>query len=149
AQNVQAGNQQGLPSKETTQKTGSYFQYSNAPLVNMPQPLAGEEAIIIRGVGERIIENMTSSLTIPTATSLRSIPVKLLEENRIIINQYLKKKNAGKISYTHIIGWAIIKAISSNPVMNNAFTIINSAPHLIKKLNVNLGLAIDLEKKDG
>jgi len=153
AQNFQP-NQQFPSVAQTNQKTGSYISYSNSPQQNiqqisMPQPLQGEEAVEIRGAGERIIENMSNSLTIPTATSLRSIPVKLLEENRIIINQYLKKKNAGKISYTHIIGWAIIKAVSSNPVMNNAFTVINGKPNLIKKPNVNLGLAIDLEKKDG
>ncbi|MCX7877390.1 MAG: multifunctional oxoglutarate decarboxylase/oxoglutarate dehydrogenase thiamine pyrophosphate-binding subunit/dihydrolipoyllysine-residue succinyltransferase subunit [Ignavibacteria bacterium] len=109
----------------------------------------GEEAMEIKGVGEKIIENMTSSLSIPTATSFRTIPVKVLEENRIIINNYLKKHNSGKISFTHIIGWAIVKAISSMPVMNNSFGIINGKPHLIKKTHVNLGLAVDIEKKDG
>lgn len=120
-----------------------------APAVNMPQPQAGEEAVEIKGVGERIIENMTSSLSIPTATSFRSIPVKVLEENRIIINKFLKKNNAGKISFTHIIGWAIVKAIKSIAVMNNSFTVINGAPNLVKKPDINLGLAVDLEKKDG
>jgi 2-oxoglutarate decarboxylase len=119
------------------------------PHVIYPQPHEGEEANIIRGVGERIIENMTASLSVPTATSFRTIPVKVLEENRRLINQYLKKIDGGKISYTHIIGWAIVKAISNNPVINNAFTIIDGAPHIIKKPDVNLGLAIDLEKKDG
>jgi len=117
--------------------------------VNLPQPQQGEEAIQIKGVGERIIENMTSSLTIPIATSFRAIPVKVLEENRIIVNNYLKKTNSGKISFTHIIGWAIVKAIASIPALNNAYTVIEGNPHIIKKVNVNLGLAIDLEKKDG
>ncbi|HMQ97903.1 MAG TPA: multifunctional oxoglutarate decarboxylase/oxoglutarate dehydrogenase thiamine pyrophosphate-binding subunit/dihydrolipoyllysine-residue succinyltransferase subunit [Ignavibacteria bacterium] len=116
---------------------------------NMPEPQEGEEAIQIKGVGERIIENMTSSLSIPIATSFRSIPVKVLEENRLIINNYLKKTNSGKISFTHIIGWAIIKAIASIPALNNAYTVIEGNPHIIKKYNVNLGLAVDLEKKDG
>ncbi len=134
--------------------TGSYTNYntqsSNAPLsLNLPQPQQGEEAIQIKGVGERIIENMTSSLTIPIATSFRAIPVKVLEENRLIINNYLKKTNSGKISFTHIIGWAIVQAISSIPAMNNAYTVINGSPHIIKKNNINLGLAVDLEKKDG
>ena len=134
--------------------TGSNVNYntqsSNAPLpLNLPQPQQGEEAIQIKGVGERIIENMTSSLTIPIATSFRAIPVKVLEENRLIINNYLKKTNSGKISFTHIIGWAIVQAISSIPAMNNAYTVINGSPHIIKKNNINLGLAVDLEKKDG
>lgn len=118
-------------------------------LVVYPQPLEGEEAVLIRGVGERIIENMTASLSVPTATSLRTIPVKVLEENRILINQHLKKINKGKISFTHLIGWAIVKAIGTNAAMNNAFTISGGVPHILKKHDVNLGLAIDLEKKDG
>lgn len=117
--------------------------------INLPQPQKGEEAIQIKGVGERIIENMTSSLTIPIATSFRALPVKVLEENRLIINNFLKKTGSGKISFTHIIGWAIVKAIASIPALNNAFTIIDGVPHLIKKTSVNLGLAVDLEKKDG
>ncbi|MGH2575285.1 MAG: multifunctional oxoglutarate decarboxylase/oxoglutarate dehydrogenase thiamine pyrophosphate-binding subunit/dihydrolipoyllysine-residue succinyltransferase subunit, partial [Ignavibacteria bacterium] len=121
------------------------------PAVHPPfqQPKADEEAVPIRGVSAKIIENMNSSLTIPTATSLRTIPAKVLEENRRIINQYLKKKNAGKISFTHIIGWAVVRAVSYVPVMNNSYTVINGEPHYIKKKDVNLGLAIDLEKKDG
>ncbi|HEY3251433.1 MAG TPA: multifunctional oxoglutarate decarboxylase/oxoglutarate dehydrogenase thiamine pyrophosphate-binding subunit/dihydrolipoyllysine-residue succinyltransferase subunit, partial [Ignavibacteria bacterium] len=129
------------------QRLGSYA-FTQAPEIKMPLPMEGEEAVPIRGAGERVIENMTSSLTIPTATSLRSIPVKVLEENRLIINQHIKKKNKGKISYTHIIGYAIVKAIETNPVMNNAFTVINGEPNVIHKSRVNLGLAIDLEKKD-
>jgi len=117
--------------------------------LNLPQPLDGEEAIPIRGAGERIIENMTGSLTIPIATSFRIIPVKVLEENRRLINRYLKKIGGGKISYTHFIGWAIVKAASEMSVMNNAFTMIDGEPYVIKKPDVNLGLAIDLEKKDG
>lgn len=136
------------------QETGTYVNYQPQPpvqqkQVNLPQPQAGEEAIQIKGVGERIIENMTSSLTIPIATSFRAIPVKVLEENRLIINSYLKKTNSGKISFTHIIGWAIVKALASIPALNNAFTVIDGQPNLIKKNSINLGLAVDLEKKDG
>ena len=135
-------------------QTGTYINYtqppvSSTPVINMPQPQKGEEAIQIKGVGEKIIENMTSSLTIPIATSFRAIPVKVLEENRLIINNFLKKTGNGKISFTHIIGWAIVKAIKSIPALNNAYTIIEGNPHLLKKNSVNLGLAVDLEKKDG
>jgi 2-oxoglutarate decarboxylase len=140
------------PSSQTTLEQPAKTQqgtYSFLPGVSMPLPQINEEAIPIQGAGERIIENMVNSLTIPTAASMRAIPVKVLEENRRIINQYFKKNNLGKISYTHIIGWAIVKAVSENPVMNTAFTIINGTPHLIKKHQVNLGIAIDLEKKDG
>ncbi|MBK7255672.1 MAG: multifunctional oxoglutarate decarboxylase/oxoglutarate dehydrogenase thiamine pyrophosphate-binding subunit/dihydrolipoyllysine-residue succinyltransferase subunit [Ignavibacteria bacterium] len=122
---------------------------SNQNFVSMPLPAEGEEAAVIRGVGAKVIENMNSSLSVPTATTFRTIPVKVLEENRRIINEHLKKKNGGKISFTHIIGWAIVKGIDFVPVMNNAFTVINNEPNLIRKKDVNLGLAVDLEKKDG
>lgn len=121
----------------------------SAQQVNMPKPGEGEEAIQIKGAGARIIENMNTSLTIPTATTFRAIPVKLLEENRIVINHFLKQTGGGKISYTHIIGWAIVKAIESVQNMNNSFTVMEGQPYLVKKNDVNLGLAVDIEKKDG
>lgn len=147
---VQNEKTNGSAKTETGSNRNYSIQSNNSPFpVNLPQPQHGEEAIQIKGVGERIIENMTSSLTIPIATSFRAIPVKVLEENRIIVNNYLKKTNSGKISFTHIIGWAIVKAIASIPALNNAYTVIDGNPNIIKKNNVNLGLAIDLEKKDG
>jgi multifunctional 2-oxoglutarate metabolism enzyme len=121
-------------------------QKQNRPLLQLQD---GEEAVQIKGAGERIIENMTTSLSIPIATSFRTIPVKVLEENRLMINNYLKKIGGGKISFTHIIGWGIVKAVSSIPALNNSYSEINGEPHLIKKSSVNLGLAVDLEKKDG
>jgi len=147
---VQNKKSNGSAEAEPERNRNYSIQSNNSPLpVNLPQPRQGEEAVQIKGVGERIIENMTSSLTIPIATSFRAIPVKVLEENRIIVNNYLKKTNSGKISFTHIIGWAIVKAIASIPALNNAYTVIEGNPHIIKKNDVNLGLAIDLEKKDG
>ncbi|MFI5211579.1 MAG: multifunctional oxoglutarate decarboxylase/oxoglutarate dehydrogenase thiamine pyrophosphate-binding subunit/dihydrolipoyllysine-residue succinyltransferase subunit [Ignavibacteria bacterium] len=154
--NIKVNGNSYTPAANNTEKqsAGAYVftpvtdseKLKSAPL---PQPQSGEEASAIRGVGERIIENMTASLTIPIATSFRAIPVKVLEENRITINNYLKKNNSGKISFTHIIGWAIVKALESIPALNNAFTIIDGIPNLITKPDVNLGLAVDLEKKDG
>ncbi|MBS1515553.1 MAG: multifunctional oxoglutarate decarboxylase/oxoglutarate dehydrogenase thiamine pyrophosphate-binding subunit/dihydrolipoyllysine-residue succinyltransferase subunit [Bacteroidetes bacterium] len=117
--------------------------------VSMPPPAANEQAMPLRGAGAKIVDNMTGSLTIPTATTFRTIPVKVLEENRMIINQYFKKLNLGKISFTHIIGWALVKAIGSAQVMNNSFTIVDGQPTLVVKKDINLGLAIDIEKKDG
>ncbi|MCB0722315.1 MAG: multifunctional oxoglutarate decarboxylase/oxoglutarate dehydrogenase thiamine pyrophosphate-binding subunit/dihydrolipoyllysine-residue succinyltransferase subunit [Ignavibacteriae bacterium] len=117
--------------------------------VVMPKPGEGEEPVLIKGAGARIIDNMTDSLSIPTATTFRELPVKLLEENRIVINNFLKQTGGGKISYTHIIGWAIVKAIETVPNMNNSFTVMEGQPYLVKKHDVNLGLAVDIQKKDG
>ena len=104
---------------------------------------------LITGASAKIIENMTDSLAIPTATSLRTISVKLLEENRIIINQYLKKTRQGKISFTHIVAFAIVQAAKKYAEMNNSFAFIEDKPNIIKKPYVNLGLAVDIERKDG
>ncbi|MCU0332061.1 MAG: multifunctional oxoglutarate decarboxylase/oxoglutarate dehydrogenase thiamine pyrophosphate-binding subunit/dihydrolipoyllysine-residue succinyltransferase subunit [Ignavibacteriaceae bacterium] len=117
--------------------------------ISLPRPGENDEIQIIAGSSEKILGNMVSSLSIPVATSQRTIPVKLLEENRTLINNHLKRLNQGKISFTHLISWAILKAIQSTPVMNNAFTIIEGKPHVIKRREVNLGLAIDIERKDG
>lgn len=145
------GNGISTPVQKTQQSNSAngHTQTGSQPNIQMPLPAEGEEASPIRGVGAKIIENMNSSLTIPTATTFRTIPVKVLEENRRIINDYLKKKNGGKISFTHIIGWAIVKGIKYVPVMNNAYTVINGDPQLIKKNDINLGLAVDVQKKDG
>ena len=127
-------------------KNGSIFENF---AIDYPQPDEGDELKIIAGSAQRILNNMTTSLSIPVATSQRSVPVKLLEENRILINQHLKRTHLGKVSFTHIISWAIVKGIDKFPVMNNSFSMINNQPNVIKKSNINLGLAIDIEKKDG
>src|ERR1035437_7453742 len=89
------------------------------PLVNYPLPGENDETQPIAGSSARILENMTSSLSIPVATSQRSVPVKLLEENRIIINRQLLRRNI-RVSFTHIIGWAILNAVKNYPVVNHA-----------------------------
>lgn len=108
-----------------------------------------DETEPITGVGAKIIENMESSLYIPTATSLRTISVKLLEENRRIVNQYLQKINGGKLSFTHLVAFAIVKALKKFPGMNRSFAVVDNEPTLVKKPYVNLGLAVDIERKDG
>ncbi len=130
----------------SSETTGSLTIPKN---IEMPKPGEEDEIKVIAGSSQRILDNMNSSLTIPVATSQRTIAVKLLEENRIIINQHLQKKNEGKVSYTHIISWAILKALIKVPALNNGFTILNGKPNILIRKNVNLGLAIDIERKDG
>ena len=107
------------------------------------------EVIPIVGPAAKLIENMENSLSIPTATTIRTISAKLLEEHRRIINSKLDLMNGGKISFTHIIAFAIIKALKKYPSLNNSFAYIDNKPYLIKKKDVNFGLAIDITKKDG
>src|SRR5690349_1822118 len=92
---------------------------------------------------------MESSLNVPTATSERRIPVKLLDENRRIINQHLAEKDQGKASYTHLIAWAVLRAIDMFPQLNDGYADVNNTPSRVKRKSVNLGVAIDLTKKDG
>ena len=111
-------------------------------------PSAGE-SVPIRGGTLRIVENMEASLALPTATSYRTIPVKLLEENRRTINEYLEADNRGKVSFTHIIAWAVVRAVSEQPVLNSAFDVVDGEPRRILRSGVNLGVAVDVERKDG
>ena len=113
-------------------------------------PLAeGVEAKAITGASKKIVENMEASLTVPTATTFRNFPVKLLEENRTIINEHLTAAGRGKVSFTHIIAWAIIKAVKAFPQMNNGYAVVDGKPSRVQNESVNLGIAIDIEKKDG
>jgi multifunctional 2-oxoglutarate metabolism enzyme len=110
---------------------------------------ARADVIPIRGAALKIVENMEASVAIPTATSQRRIPVKLMDENRRIINRHLEDSDRGKASYTHIIAFAILHALEEFPQLNDGFEVMEEQPSRIKRESVNLGIAIDLEKKDG
>ena len=114
-----------------------------------PHLTAVPGATPLRGAASKIAQNMEVSLTIPTATSIRNIPVKVLEENRRVINNHLALLGQSKASFTHIIAYAIVKAIAQFPRMNSAFTQQDGQPARIDREDVNLGIAIDVERKDG
>ncbi len=103
----------------------------------------------IRGVGARVVQSMEASLTVPTATSVRAIPAKLLIDNRTVINNHLKRARGGKVSFTHLIGFAMIKALRAMPEMNAFFTEVDGKPAIGHPEHINLGIAIDLAKPDG
>ena len=104
---------------------------------------------VLRGAPARTAANMDISLTVPTATSVRSVPVKLLWDNRTVINNHLARARGGKVSFTHLIGYALIKALRSMPEMNVGFETVDGKPNLITPAHINLGLAIDVPKADG
>ncbi|MGD9959519.1 multifunctional oxoglutarate decarboxylase/oxoglutarate dehydrogenase thiamine pyrophosphate-binding subunit/dihydrolipoyllysine-residue succinyltransferase subunit [Nocardioides sp.] len=104
---------------------------------------------VLRGAPMRTAQNMDVSLTVPTATSVRSVPVKLLWDNRIVMNSHLGRARGGKVSFTHIIGYALIKALRSMPEMNVGYGVVDGKPNLIQPAHINLGLAIDMAKPDG
>ncbi|WP_344065880.1 multifunctional oxoglutarate decarboxylase/oxoglutarate dehydrogenase thiamine pyrophosphate-binding subunit/dihydrolipoyllysine-residue succinyltransferase subunit [Nostocoides vanveenii] len=110
---------------------------------------ASTEVSPIRGASARVVTNMENSLQVPTATSVRSVPAKLLIDNRVVINNHLARARGGKVSFTHIIGYAMVKALAQLPAMNNSFTKVDGKPALCIPAHVNLGIAIDLAKDDG
>jgi 2-oxoglutarate decarboxylase len=107
-----------------------------------------EELMPLRGIAARIAENMGASAAIPLATSQRIIPVKVIDENRRLINHHRALLGRSKVSYTHLIGWAIVKAVQANPAVNHAFA-SNAAGELFRvvKKEINFGLAIDVAGK--
>ncbi|MER8094788.1 multifunctional oxoglutarate decarboxylase/oxoglutarate dehydrogenase thiamine pyrophosphate-binding subunit/dihydrolipoyllysine-residue succinyltransferase subunit [Streptomyces goshikiensis] len=117
-----------------------------APATEAP---AGPEMVTLRGPAAAVAKNMNASLDVPTATSVRAVPVKLLFDNRIVINNHLKRARGGKISFTHLIGYAMVQAIKAMPAMNNSFAEKDGKPTLVKPEHVNFGLAIDLVKPNG
>ena len=103
----------------------------------------------LRGVAARVVQSMEGSLSVPTATSVRVVPAKLMIDNRTVINNHLKRGRGGKVSFTHIIGYAMIKALRAMPEMNNFFTDLDGKPAIGHPEHINLGIAIDLAKSDG
>ncbi|MEO3843559.1 multifunctional oxoglutarate decarboxylase/oxoglutarate dehydrogenase thiamine pyrophosphate-binding subunit/dihydrolipoyllysine-residue succinyltransferase subunit [Streptomyces sp. B22F1] len=117
-----------------------------------PAPAAapeGPELVTLRGPAAAVAKNMNASLELPTATSVRAVPVKLLFDNRIVINNHLKRARGGKVSFTHLIGYAMVQAMKLMPSMNHSFAEKDGKPTLVKPEHVNLGLAIDLVKPNG
>src|SRR5665809_121143 len=105
-----------------------------------------EDASPLRGIAAVIAENMEASLEVPTATSVRNIPAKLLEENRRTINRYLASTKGGKVSVTHVIGWAILKALEDRPAMKARYEKVDDKPVVVVPKHVNFGLAVDMER---
>jgi multifunctional 2-oxoglutarate metabolism enzyme len=118
----------------------------DAPAV---KPASGDQVTPMRGIAAKIAENMALSLTIPTATSQRVVQVRLLEENRLLLNQQRTITGKSKVSYTHLIGWAILRALDEFPQLNDAFTEQSGEPVRIVRKQVNFGLAVDVKTKDG
>ncbi|WP_344184939.1 multifunctional oxoglutarate decarboxylase/oxoglutarate dehydrogenase thiamine pyrophosphate-binding subunit/dihydrolipoyllysine-residue succinyltransferase subunit, partial [Streptantibioticus ferralitis] len=122
---------------------------AEAKAVPTAEAPVGPEFVTLRGPSAAVAKNMHASLELPTATSVRAIPVKLLFDNRIVINNHLKRARGGKVSFTHIIGYAMVQALKAMPSMNYSFAEKDGKPTLVKPEHVNLGLAIDLVKPNG
>ena len=124
------------------------------PVLSGPAPgaEAGDGATPLRGAAGRIVANMEASLGVPTATSVRVAPAKLLEVNRVIVNNQLFRTTGGKVSFTHLIGYAVVKGLRAVPAMNATFVADadgKGTPGVVRHRHVGLGLAVDVEKSPG
>ena len=123
---------------------------AQAPETSKPSE-ATDEAVVapLKGMSKALAANMDASLTVPTATSVRTIPAKLMIDNRIVINNHLRRTRGGKVSFTHMIGWAMVRALKSFPSQNVFYDEPDGTPSLVIPAHINLGLAIDVPKPDG
>ncbi len=103
----------------------------------------------LRGAPLRTATNMDASLAVPTATSVRDVPMKLAIDQRQMVNAHLARTTGGKVSFTHLIGWAMVQALKAVPEMNNSYQAVDGKPMLVTPAAINLGLAIDVRKADG
>ncbi|MCV7386240.1 multifunctional oxoglutarate decarboxylase/oxoglutarate dehydrogenase thiamine pyrophosphate-binding subunit/dihydrolipoyllysine-residue succinyltransferase subunit [Mycolicibacter longobardus] len=114
-----------------------------------PAPAGDAELQVLRGAAAAVVKNMSTSLEVPTATSVRAVPAKLMIDNRIVINNQLKRTRGGKISFTHLLGYAIVQAVKQFPNMNRHFAEVDGKPNAVTPAHTNLGLAIDLHGAGG
>jgi 2-oxoglutarate dehydrogenase E1 component len=139
------------PAVPTAPAAATQAPAAAAPATPKGAPAADEPGEPLRGAAARIVANMEASLGVPTATSFRDVPAKLLEVNRRVANGYLGRTEGGKVSFTHIIGYAIVRAIAETvPVMSSTYVEASDGkPRVVRHEHVSLGLAVDVEKSDG
>src|SRR5579863_8582144 len=139
---------------EATAKNGDAVPKIAAPAIithDTPEPiLTGQDELVpLRGTAARIAENMALSAAIPLATSQRIVPVKVIDENRRLINHHRSLLGKSKVSYTHIIGWAVVRSLEYFPGLNHAYAEQNGEPFRVVRKKINLGIAVDVPGKGG
>ncbi len=114
-----------------------------------PAPEPENTIAALKGPAKSLAANMDASLTVPTATSVRTIPAKLMIDNRIVINNHLKRARGGKVSFTHLIAWAMVQTLKEFPSQNVFYDEVEGKPSVVTPAHINLGIAIDIPKPDG
>ena len=113
----------------------------------------GDRPVPLRGAASRIAANMAASLSVPTATSVRTVPAKLLEVNRKILNNQLARTTGAKVSFTHLIGYAVVRGLRAVPALNSSYVEVEAdgktVPGVVHHIHVGLGLAVDVQRSDG
>jgi 2-oxoglutarate dehydrogenase E1 component len=115
-----------------------------------PVPQAPAGAVPLKGPAARLVANMNESLTVPTATTFRELSVAALESRRRDLNTALQSAGrTEKVSFTHLIGFAIVQAVKTHPSLVQTLAMLDGTPHRVTPEHVGLGLAVDMERKDG
>ncbi len=148
------GNGHGANAANGAKSTAAASANGAAATIALPaapalEPAAGEQLQPLHGAAGRIAENMAASVFVPLATSQRTIAVKVMEENRRVINQHRAIAGKSKVSFTHIVGWAVVKALGDVPALNNAYSERDGQPYRLQRPQINLGIAVDVAGKDG
>jgi 2-oxoglutarate dehydrogenase E1 component len=107
------------------------------------------EVAPLTGVAATIARRMDESIAVPTATSIRTVPAKLLELNRRLINRRPEPFVGGRVSFTHLIAFAIVRAIEAVPAIKRTYAVIDGRPSRLEHGHLNLGVAIDVNREDG
>jgi 2-oxoglutarate decarboxylase len=128
---------------------GASVREPGIPARSERRPASTERPELLRGAAARVVENMEASLAVPTATSVRTVPAKLLEVNRQILNNHLARTGGGKVSFTHIIAYAMVQAVKRELAMRSAYVTVDGKPAVLHHEHVNLGLAVDRQRDDG
>ena len=139
------------PPSDTAPPTSPYAQRQAAhPAHDQDGDAYEDRTTRLKGAAARTAKNMDDSLSMPTATSARAVPAKVLIENRSVINSHLARTRGGKVSFTHLIGWAVVESLSEMPSMNVSYGVDEAGkPVLNEPAHVALGLAIDVPGADG
>jgi 2-oxoglutarate decarboxylase len=113
-----------------------------------PSPAASDRAntFPIQGAEARLAARMSESLAVPTATSFREIAVATLAAERKRLNEALAPR---KLSYTHLLAFAVAQAVAVHPRMAAFYREIDGRPHRVEPTRIGLGLAVDVEQRDG
>lgn len=103
----------------------------------------------LKGIAGRIATNMTASLELPTATSVRTLGAKVMVENRLLLNEHLKVRAYGKASFTHLLAWALVQALKEQPQVQSSFEKHDGKSYARLPQSIGLGLAVDVPSPGG
>jgi 2-oxoglutarate decarboxylase len=138
----------GGPGREATAKAGTRQPAAKDGAEAEPEEPT-DQTVPLRGAAARIVQAMEASRAVPTATSVRTVPAKLLEVNRSVLNGHLRRRQGGKVSFTHLIAYAVVKALEAVPAMTSIYREVDGKPNAVRPAHVNLGLAVDTRRPDG